>query len=148
MFFSIFLHFWAPFGEPKCHQNGAQKRPKTKTKNKMQKIPLREPLGAVFGRFQCAVVLQNRVPAQGKHTFLKNFIFDINLREDILLDRFCLQKWLRNASLLAPKTVKKRSEFWAPFQQLPAERKLTQAQTKSEGFQLSMRPKKGLVLIY
>ena len=48
LFLMIFLFDFcsnlAPFGEPKWHQNATQNGPKTKTKNKMQKIPLREQL--------------------------------------------------------------------------------------------------------
>ena len=65
----------------------------------------------------------------------------------MLFDRFCLQKWLRNAPFLAPKTVKKRYDFRIDFQGPPASRKLNFPQTASEGVQLSMRLKKGLVLI-
>ena len=74
LFLIIFLiDFWpnlAPFWEPKWHQNGGQNGPKTKTNNKMQKIPLHDPLGTVFDRFWCAQTSKkHRVPpGNGKNT--------------------------------------------------------------------------------
>ena len=80
--FCIFFDFFeflgpnlAPFGEPKGHQNGPEIDQNSRAKFKSEKVASQERLGAVFVRFPCVVILQNRAGAPEKHTFLKNHIF-------------------------------------------------------------------------
>ena len=105
----------APFGEPRWHQNGAKNDQNPRAKFKSEKVASQELLGAVFARFPCAVILQNRSPAKGKHTFLINHMFDIQLRQDAAFDRFSLPTWLQNAPFLASETVQKATRFFDPF---------------------------------
>ena len=105
----------APFGDPKWHQNGAKIDQNSRAKFKSEKVASQERLGAVFVRFPCVLILQNRAPAKGKHTFLKNHFFDVQLRQVAVLDRFSLPKWPQKAPFLASETVQKATCFFARF---------------------------------
>ena len=105
----------APFGEPKWHQNGAKIDQNSRAKFKSEKVASQERLGAVFVRFPCVVILQNRAGAPEKHTFMKNHMFGVQLRQDAVFDRFSLPKWLQKAPFLASETVQKATCFFAPF---------------------------------
>ena len=63
-----------------------------------------------FGRFEGAVVLQNRAPAQGKHTFVKNLIFYVQERSGSEKERKmppkCLPKAPQNRQKICPGTKK------------------------------------------
>ena len=82
----------APFGEPKWHQNGVKIDQNSGAKFKSEKVASQERLGAVFVRFPCVVILQNRAGAPEKHTFMKNHMFGVQLRQDTVLDRFSFPK--------------------------------------------------------
>ena len=60
-----------PFGRP----NRRKIAPKSRSNFKREKVASWRPLGPILSRFEGAVVLPNRTPARGKHTFVKNDVF-------------------------------------------------------------------------
>ena len=113
IFIVFLLDFWpnlAPFWEPKWKQNGVQNASKSKTKKEMQKIPLQDPLGAVFDQCWCAAILKSRAPVRGKRTFSKMRFFATNF----INNQFCVDFGSKNASKMLPfghpKPNKKRTK--------------------------------------
>ena len=142
-----------PFGGPKWHQNGPKIDQKSRAKFKSEKVASQERLGAVFVRFPCVIILQNRAPAKGKHTFLKIHFFHVQLRQVAVLDRFSLPKWLQKAPFLASETVQKQYvfllHFWMRFRP-PSPNRTNPAQNNLDplkGPLLCIYPNKGLVLL-
>ena len=154
MHFSFFFEFFeffgpnlAPFGEPKWHRNGPKIDQNSRAKIKSEKVASQERLGAVFVRFPCAIVLQNRAPAKGKRTFSKIHFFHVQLRQVAVLDRFSLPKWLQKAPFLASETVQKATCFFDRFLDAfqASQPQITPPPPRAS--LLCIAPNKGLVLL-
>ena len=133
---------------PKWHQNGPKIDQNSRAKIKSEKVASQERRGAVFVRFPCVLILQNRAPAKGKRTFLKIHLFHVQLRQVAVLDRFSLPKWLQKAPFLASETVQKATCFFDRFVDA-FQASLNQIHPpRARASLLCIAPNKGLVLLY